>query len=160
VTHHRYDSDLATARNFKGAGPAVNWEAALPLWDDGGAGHLDIDWSLSAGVLFGKQDTSVTGEEVAKTYSAAGFFNLGTVYWTNPDAVTSTPVDHVRSGHVTVPTASLSLGLSYDIQRIKVGAGYRWERYFNVLDGGFAEQKDEDRTMDGPYFKVAVGFGG
>jgi hypothetical protein len=54
----------------------------------------------------------------------------------------------------------LSLGLSYEIQRIKVSTGYRWERYFNVLDAGFEARKSYDRQFDGPYFKVSVGFGG
>jgi hypothetical protein len=65
-----------------------------------------------------------------------------------------------RSKSVTVPVADLSLGLSYDIQRFRVGAGYRWERYFNVLDAGFTEHKDYDRTIDGPYVKMSIGFGG
>ena len=34
------------------------------------------------------------------------------------------------------------------------------ERYFNVLDAGYDERKDYDRTFDGPYVKVSVGFGG
>jgi hypothetical protein len=29
-----------------------------------------------------------------------------------------------------------------------------------VLDAGYAEHQSYDRTLDGPYFKVAVGFGG
>ena len=43
---------------------------------------------------------------------------------------------------------------------MKLSAGYRWERYFDVIDGGIAERKSYDRTIDGPYFKIAVGFGG
>jgi hypothetical protein len=65
-----------------------------------------------------------------------------------------------RSKSATVPVVDLSLGLSYKIQRMKVSAGYRWERYFNVLDAGFTDRKSYDRTLDGPYFKVAIGFGG
>ncbi|HEX5777194.1 MAG TPA: Lpg1974 family pore-forming outer membrane protein, partial [Caulobacteraceae bacterium] len=65
-----------------------------------------------------------------------------------------------RSRSVTVPTAAVSLGLAYEVQRIKIAAGYRWERYFDVLDGGHEEGADADRTIDGPYFKISVGFGG
>jgi hypothetical protein len=54
----------------------------------------------------------------------------------------------------------LSLGLSYEIQRVKVSSGYRWERYFDVLDTGYQDESASDRTIDGPYFKLAVGFGG
>ena len=61
---------------------------------------------------------------------------------------------------MSVPVADVSLGLSYEVGRMKVGTGYRWERYFNVLDVGYDEAKDGDRTFDGPYVKIAVGFGG
>ncbi|HEX5777098.1 MAG TPA: Lpg1974 family pore-forming outer membrane protein, partial [Caulobacteraceae bacterium] len=70
------------------------------------------------------------------------------------------PIDISRSEDTTVPTAGVSLGLSYAIDRVRVGAGYKWERYFDVLDGGFDTHEDADRTIDGPYFKIAVGFGG
>jgi hypothetical protein len=59
-----------------------------------------------------------------------------------------------------VPLLGLELGLSYEIQRVKLSTGYRWERYFDVLDAGFDNERDADRTIDGPYFKIAVGFGG
>jgi len=29
-----------------------------------------------------------------------------------------------------------------------------------VLDAGYAEHRSYDRTFDGPYLKVSVGFGG
>jgi len=70
------------------------------------------------------------------------------------------PIESHRTDSVTVPVVNLGLGLSYTIDRVSIGAGYRWERYFDVLDGGFEESEDVDRTIDGPYFKVSVGFGG
>ena len=50
--------------------------------------------------------------------------------------------------------------MANEVGRLKLGAGYRWERYFDVLDVGNAKDKDADRTIDGPYFKLSVGFGG
>ena len=41
-----------------------------------------------------------------------------------------------------------------------MSTGYRWERYFDVLDVGYDKAKKYDRTIDGPYFKLSVGFGG
>jgi hypothetical protein len=85
---------------------------------------------------------------------------------TNSHKVIGTPVPLPpfapisRSNDETVPVYGASLGLSYEVSAFKVGAGYRWERYVNAIDGGFQEHKSEDRTMDGPYFKIAVGFGG
>ena len=65
-----------------------------------------------------------------------------------------------RTGDVTVPTFGASLGLSYSIDRVKIGAGYRWDRYQDAIDGGFEEAKRYDRDIHGPYFKLAIGFGG
>jgi hypothetical protein len=106
-------------------------------------------------VLFGKQKTTITGFEQAGYWQGEFYDNPRT-----PSVVTTTPLNIHRSKSVTVPVVDLSLGLSYEIQRIKVGAGYRWERYLDVLDAGVAERKAYDRTFDGPYFKIAVGFGG
>jgi hypothetical protein len=70
------------------------------------------------------------------------------------------PIDIARTDNVTVPIVGVSLGLSYSIDQVKVSGGYRWERYFNAIDGGITERKTYDRQFDGPYFKIAVGFGG
>ena len=59
-----------------------------------------------------------------------------------------------------MPFAGVSLGLSYELDRFKFSGGYRWERYYDAIDGGIAERREADRTIDGPYFKVSVGFGG
>ena len=153
---HRYDFSASARREFKGAGPTASWDAAQRLLGSEGKGRLNLDWSVTGGVLFGDQRTAIAGIEQSG-------------YWTggNPDSagkpltdVISSTIDVGRSKSVTVPMVDLSLGLSYEIQRIKIGAGYRWERYFDVLDTGFEERRETDRTIDGPYFKIAVGFGG
>jgi hypothetical protein len=157
---HQYSADLTADREFKGAGPTVSWEAAQHLLGSADTGHVDLDWSVTGGVLFGKQKTSVNGTYQSGYASGKYSLQVGTFSNLLPP-LTSAPVGVApRSKSVSVPMLDLSLGLSYEIQRVKVGAGYRWERYFNVLDVGYDEHKDGDRTMDGPYFKVAVGFGG
>jgi len=155
-----YHADLSASREFEGAGPTISWDAARRLWgsDDG---HLDLDWSVTGGILFGKQKTSLEGVETSTNY--AGKYQTGiTAKKIIPRAptqvLTNLPAD--RSKSVTAPLVDLSAGLSFETGRVKVGAGYRWERYFNVLDAGYAERKQYDRTIDGPYFKIAVGFGG
>ncbi len=76
-------------------------------------------------------------------------------------APAQTPLDIApRSESVTVPVLDLSLGLSLEVPGAKLSTGYRWERYFNVLDAGFREHESYDRTLDGPYFRVSIGFGG
>ncbi|HEX6865979.1 MAG TPA: Lpg1974 family pore-forming outer membrane protein, partial [Caulobacteraceae bacterium] len=144
-------------RDFKGTGPTLTWDAAVPLWENGDMGRVDLDWSLTGGVLFGKQRTDISGEE--KFYHFYGKY-YGAHVGSFLDPVTPTPIDIHRSKSATVPLLDLGLGLSYEVQRIKVSTGYRWERYFDAVDGGFAEHQSDDRTIDGPYFKLSVGFGG
>jgi outer membrane receptor protein involved in Fe transport len=154
-THTRYQADLLAEREFSGVGPLLSWDAAKRLLGNEDVGHVDLDWVVAGGALFGKQKTSLTGTE-----SIGEFSGRYSVDWGYMPTMIPTQIDRRRSRSVTVPVVDLSLGLSYEIQRIKVGAGYRWERYFDVLDVGDDEAKDADRTIDGPYFKIAVGFGG
>jgi len=168
-TRDEYQFDLTSERKFKGFGPVLSWDAAQRLLGNPQAGHLDLDWSLSGGVLFGKQQTATTG--AYSTLSTSVMYTDwrcpivgGGVQGSNCFALptlnpTPLPVEP-RSKSVSVPVLDLSLGLAYEVGRFKAGAGYRWERYFNVLDVGYDEAKKADRTIDGPYFKVAVGFGG
>ncbi len=154
ATYTRLRADMKGIREFKGTGPFLSWAASVQLFGDEQAGHVDLDWAVTGGVLFGKQENALVGQLTAGYYVGAGDVLADRVGVAAPDIETQ------RSESATVPTFGASLGLSYEIQRVKVGAGYRWERYFDVLDAGNIEQKDYDRTIDGPYFKIAVGFGG
>jgi hypothetical protein len=156
MTFDHYRAELTAEREFSGSGPALSWDATRNLWGDNGVGHVNLDWSVAGGVLFGKQKTSVTGTE-GSAYTSMKYGNLFGHVMTPLDI---TPIHIVRSEAVAAPFVDLKLGLSYEIERFKVGAGYRWERYYNVLDAGYAEHKDYDRTIDGPYVKIALGFGG
>jgi iron complex outermembrane receptor protein len=161
---HIYDADIDANREFKGTGPIISWEASQALLGSERTGTLEADWSLSGGVLFGKQKTAFSGQ-LEDQYFSQGYFIPSTTaqevgFPRDPDLVTVTPISIERSRSVTVPTVAASLGLSYKVDRFSIGAGYRWERYFDALDVGYDEAKDADRTIDGPYFKIAVGFGG
>jgi hypothetical protein len=161
VAHTRYDGAANADRQFKGLGPVATWEASYPFLGDADVGHLAVDWSVSGGALFGRQKTTISGSDKASYFLTDGFAVLGFRNPTGPISVTQTPLGpYSRSKSATVPTAAVSLGLSYQVDRFQMGAGYRWERYFDAIDGGFAEHKSYDRTIDGPYFKVSVGFGG
>jgi outer membrane receptor protein involved in Fe transport len=154
-SHHEYDSELEAKRRFEGVGPVVSWEASSRLFGAEELGHLDLDWSVSGGVLFGKQQATGEGSETQAYYRSLWLSAPPVVY-----PPITTPISFARSEKVTVPTLGLSLGLSYRIGGTSFGAGYRWERYFDAIDGGVEEQKSYDRTIDGPYFKLSVGFGG
>ncbi|HEX6859961.1 MAG TPA: TonB-dependent receptor [Caulobacteraceae bacterium] len=155
-TPHSFDKlEAMLERDFKGFGPEVTWDVHQRLLGNEDVGHLNVDWKVGGGVLFGKQKTTAEGDETVQHYGGNVFAGLTL---DGPAEVTAAPDD--RSTSVTAPFVDVSLGLSYDVQRFKVSAGYRWERYFDVLDVGYDEHKDADRTIDGPYFKIAVGFGG
>jgi len=161
TTFHQYIDAFSAQREFKGAGPTLSWDASRPVWGNDETGHLNVDWTLTGGVLFGRQRTKMTG--------TAGSSYFDAVYPTNPSQYVvnglappvQTPMNIApRDKTATVPMLDLSLGLSYEVPGIKLSTGYRWERYFNVLDAGFAEHKSYDRTLDGPYVKFSLGFGG
>jgi len=154
--HDRYEAAFDAVREFKGAGPVLNWEASAPLLGNTDVGVLGLDWSLTGGALFGKRETTITGEETAEHFSFATEDRLRLPTSTTP----LPPIAVHRSEDVTVPVFGASLGLSYSVDRLSIGAGYRWERYADAIDGGFDEAQEEDRTIDGPYFKISVGFGG
>ncbi len=159
ATHERYQSTLNAHRDFKGVGPVLTWDASARLLGGGQQGHVDVDWSLGGGVLFGKQKVHASSEEDRRHYDNYG---LSVVYgWAEPTYIAPTQTFSLeRSKSVTAPVFSASLGLSYAIDRMRVSTGYRWERYFDIIDGGADEAKKADRTLDGPYFKLSVGFGG
>jgi outer membrane receptor protein involved in Fe transport len=162
ITHTTYDIEVEADRTFSGWGPQVSWSAATALFDGGDAGLLAIDWSVEGGVLFGTQEASVKDSQRAVTLTqAADQVVFEDRVQPQPVLAYLDPVVQApRSEDVTVPNVGVSLGLSYSVGAFKAGLGYRWERYFDVIDGGYDEHRSEDRTIDGPYFKIAVGFGG
>jgi hypothetical protein len=150
-----YKADITAHREFTGLGPTLSWEAAQKLIGSREAGHLDLEWSVTGGVLFGKQENALTG--------SYAILQSDPKYHSAPQGPVplATPLDVApRSKDVTVPLVDVSLGLSYEAGRFRAGVGYRWERYFDVLDVGYDEHKDADRTIDGPYVKFSLGFGG
>ena len=115
-----------------------------------------MDMGLGGGVLFGKQKTRVH-EHLLGEYDGGGYFYLSGIELAPPYDTTH---DRIREKTVTVPVANANLGLSYELGRLKMSGGYRWERYFKAIDAGIDTRKAYDRQFDGPYLKVSVGFGG
>ena len=157
---HEYDAAVETHRRFEGFGPALSWDAALALLGGDDTGRIELDWSVTGGLLKGRQETEVIGEsQVRDRTLTVGTDEIGDNMRTI-STTTLPAIDFSRKEDVTVATVGAALGLSYSIDRLRIGAGYRWERYFDVLDGGYADHKTFDRTIDGPYFKLSIGFGG
>jgi iron complex outermembrane receptor protein len=151
----QYDTTLTSERGFEGVGPALSWDASLRLLEAEGAGRLALDWSVSGGVLFGKQTMDSSEDRLGRLFEDR-FFPFTTGITTFYDDV----VPRHRTEDVTVPNLSLTLGLSYAIDRVKVSTGYSYDRFFDVIDAGYEDAQTYDRTIHGPYLKLSLGFGG
>jgi len=156
-TQHRslYNSSLTSKRKFEGFGPSLSWEASKRLAGNDTDGSLALDWRVNGGLLFGKQ-TMASREE-----------RDGTYYHFEPnrpnppqlkDSLYDEQIDRSRSRRVTVPNLGASMGLSYRVGGVKVAAGYRWERFFDAIDGGIDKAQSFDRTIRGAYVKFGIGF--
>jgi iron complex outermembrane receptor protein len=157
--HH---AQFSAERSFEGAGPVLSWDVSGRLLGDDDTGGLNLDVSLTGGMLFGKQEATVDYNEYSRFYEfGESEFLGGTPLGTTPASETiNNPPLIQRNEKVNVPILGASLGLSYNIDRVKIGAGYRWERYFDAIDGGIDEAAQYDRDIAGPYLKLSVGFGG
>jgi iron complex outermembrane receptor protein len=150
---HHFESSVESERSFQGIGPTISWDASSRLLGNQDTGHIDLDWGLDGGMLFGKQKADVRQEALTEYINGS-----------NLAPVTTTVIADIpprqESKSVQVPVAGVNLGLSYSLDRLKLSGGYRWERYFDAIDGGIDEAEQYDRTIDGPYLKLSVGFGG
>jgi iron complex outermembrane receptor protein len=159
--HTAYTTTLASDRRFEGVGPALSWDVSMRLWGDEERGRLAADWSVGGAVLFGQQ-TMDSQEDRLGEYMVGGF--LDEVPESRPTRTITVIYDDVvprsRTEDVSVPNLSLSLGLSYSIDRVKVSTGYTYDRFFDVIDGGYEDAQTFDRTIHGPYLKLSLGFGG
>jgi outer membrane receptor protein involved in Fe transport len=163
TTHTVYRGNYHADRSFRGTGPVLTWEASNALFGNENVGRIDLDWSVSGGVLFGRQNTEVSEALERAMFYRAVILQVSGTGGTIDNATTTTdtviPLQR-RSESVVVPMFGGSVGLTYRIGGASLGAGYRWERYVNVIDGGVETRQRYDRTIDGPTMKLTMDFGG
>ena len=58
-----------------------------------------------------------------------------------------------------MPNVGGSIGLTYQMEDVKVNFGYRVDMFFNAIDGGIDARKNENRGFMGPYASVSIGLG-
>ena len=154
--HHDYFATNDQNSSFKGWGPTVTWDATELLAGNAEEGAVKLDWSINAGVLFGKQRTS--GYHQTKTHYEyaylGGFIGDFTGYHDGGK------ITHSRSHTVTVPNLGGSLGLSYNWTNAKISLGYRADMFFNAIDGGIDTRKTYNKGFYGPYAAISIGLGG
>jgi outer membrane receptor protein involved in Fe transport len=164
---HRYQSYADIKREYHGVGPIVRWDGTADLFGTPESGVVGFDWALTGGLLFGRQKTGISAVETdefwAESTSPAEIvrrINIALGIVKAPSSETITQVSISRRNSVTVPTLGAAAGLSYSMGRVGVKVGYRWDRYFNAIDGGGADGPGKyDRTIHGPYIKLSIGFG-
>ena len=153
---------FSSERSFEGTGPVLSWDVSSRLFGDDDTGGLNLDVSLTGGALFGKQEMTADYNEYSRLYE----FFTGELFagskpgGTPAEEIINDPPAIQRSDDVNVPVLGASLGFSYSIDRVKIGAGYRFDRFFDAMDGGIDEARQYDRDIHGPYLKFSVGFGG
>ena len=163
VTHTVYQADFEAHRSFDGTGPLLTWSAASPLFGNLQSGVVELDWSLSGGALFGRQNTRIADSQESEWYYA-WTSSQASGFQQPPQTPTTTTERTVpgarRSTSTTVPMVGGTLGLSYRVNNLNLSAGYRWERYIDAIDGGVEDRRTYDRTIQGPTLKLGIGFGG
>ncbi|ULQ48008.1 TonB-dependent receptor [Flagellatimonas centrodinii] len=157
-----YSAEYAVDRNFKGTGLVLSWDAASRLFGNDQDGHVELDWSLSAGLLHGDQTVTGSGSELESRNDQLEGVQLLTNQL-DPTQSSNTETEfpeQTRTNSENVPVFGASLGLAYRVGGFSIGAGYSWERYVDAIDGGVLERKSYDRTIEGPTAKVSIDFGG
>ena len=142
LAYYSVDGGVSTGairehRTFSGVGPMISWDASTPFFNSDGP--LSFDWGIDGAVLFGTHSASVD-----VSYSGVGY-------------------SAKRSKTVVVPAADAYAAISYhcDTCGAKASLGYRFDSYFNVLDGGgLGGPHGVDRIFHGPYLSVAFETGG
>jgi iron complex outermembrane receptor protein len=152
---NQYFHELDSERRFEGVGPTLSWQASQPLLGSEETGWVGLDWSVTGGVLFGERSVESVEDRLGRERNTPNNAFLPII-----TAIYDEEVPRSRSEDVTVPNLSLSLGLSYAIDRVKVSTGYSYDRFFDSIDGGVEEAQTFDRTIHGPYLKLSLGFGG
>ncbi len=150
--HHLYAGTFQNQRSFHGIGPALSWNASLPILGEPQTGALNVDWGANAALLFGRQRANgshhtsayykvFTAPSVAQTqHTSVGGFN--------------------RSRAIIVPNIGGFAGLSFSFTTVKVSAGYRGDFFFGAMDTGNDMRKTKTVGFYGPFATISFGIGG
>ena len=155
-----YHSNIASfqaERSFHGVGPSLSWTASAPVAGDPLDGELNVDWSVNAAILFGRQKTRVQHETTIR-YNNYGYPIFPRVHSVLQTVSHTAPPSRTRTRNVTVPNFGGSIGLSWRLQNFKMSFGYRADFFFGAVDGGIETHKSEDRAFFGPYASLSIGF--
>ena len=149
----QYDMKGTSARSFHGIGPALAWDASMPVLRGHEGMDVTFDWGLNAAVLFGRQRADVDHQ----TVHMHNIVKFGKKIY--PTYITHTGVSK-RAHSVTVPNFGAFAGMSLKFPNARVSLGYRADFFLNVMDSGIDARHTEDMIFHGPFAKISVGLGG
>jgi hypothetical protein len=155
-----FHNDSAHAQNrtsFTGVGPALSWEASMPLSGETRNGKISFDWGLNGAVLFGKQKSRGSHQTKGALSTGVNLAFLGIYYHTTHYTHSKL---HDRSRIVTIPNLGATAGVSFHYANAKVSLGYRADMFFGAMDGGIDTRKSENVGFYGPFATISIGIGG
>ena len=156
--YHHFHTNTAiiqSRRSVRAIGPAVSWDASLPVVGDNANMAIAFDWGVNAAVLFGRQRAQTH-------HQTAGYYFKGVIE-DNPkyhSTYVNPPVDHNRSRSVTIPNVGGFAGVSFRYANAKVSLGYRGDFFFNAMDTGWDTHKSTTVGFYGPFATISIGLGG
>ncbi len=153
---HNYTAVLHSMRNTHAVGPAVSWDASLPVAGSKSGTMIDFDWGLNAAALFGRQrthtDHRTTGYSLHYEVPAGAAVKVSAHY--------SQATSHDRSKSIFVPNVGGFAAVSLKFPNAKVSLGYRADFFFNATDNGIDTRNMANQSFYGPFATISIGLGG
>ena len=153
-TFYHYHAEAMVARSFRGIGPSVSFDAAIPLVGSPDSVEVDFNIGGSGALLFGRQKASINHKtsKLEPIIPHGNFISMTTVYHHT--------YDRIRSRSVVVPNIGGFAGVSFSYSNAKIKLGYRGDFFFGAMDGGIDSRKTYDRNFYGPFATISFGLGG
>jgi hypothetical protein len=145
----QYSAFATATRSFHGVGPALSWNASVPMIGNRRAGELSFDWELNGAVLFGRQKSATSHHSTT---------HFRTQKYPPTPTVTHPAAHNARSRSIVVPNVGLSAAVSYRIENFKATLGYRGDFFFGAVDTGWDARRTSDLTFHGPFLNFALGL--
>ncbi len=150
-----YTAIVYANRGTRAIGPALSWDASVPVVRPDEETTFNLDWGVNASVLFGRQAVHIHQQtSVYRRHLAA--------FGSPPTQVTRSahPTHHTRAKSVMVPNIGGFLGASLKFPNAKVSIGYRADLFINAVDEGYDTRKSSMLGFYGPFATVSVRLGG
>lgn len=151
-----YAGVLHSKRNTHAVGPAVSWDASLPVAGSESGTMVDFDWGLNAAALFGRQRSHTDH----RTTGYSLHYNLVAGTRVAMPAHYSQATSHDRSRSIFVPNVGGFVAVSLKFPNAKVSVGYRADFFFNSADNGIDTRNIANQSFYGPFATISIGLGG